>query len=127
MVDLPVTVCGEISSESVSEILLDSVAGMIDYPAHILSKSTVFAAFCAHRMLPLVAGYGQPKTADGLHSGAHYRLINAADEVDHLSAQRIANNAFDWYQTHTLGIHTHRLVAHLEKVTPEAREVIVHA
>jgi hypothetical protein len=127
VINLPVTLCGEMSSEKVSEILLDSVAGMIDYPAEMLAKSTVFAAFCAHRMLPLVAGYGRPKTADGLHAGAHYHLIDAAGEVDHLSAQRIANTALDWYQTHNLAIQTQRLAAHLERVTPEARELFVHA
>lgn len=126
-IGVPVITCGEMSGPEVSEILLDSIAGVIDYPADMLAKSTIFAAYCAHRMMPLVAGYGGAETSDGLTLGAQYQLVNDLRKLDLSSAQRIADNAYDWYQTHRLAIHTHRLAAQLERVTPEAREVFVHA
>jgi hypothetical protein len=124
---VPVITCGQMSGPAVREILLDSIAGVIDYPADMLAKSTIFAAYCAHRMMPLVAGYGSADDSDGLVLGAQYQLVDDLRELDLSSAQRIADNAFDWYQTHRLAVHTQRLAAHLETVTPEAREVLVHA
>lgn len=127
VIDLPVIFCGDTPASEVSEILLNSIAGVIDYPADMLAKSTIFAAYSAHRVLPLVAGYGSTGAADGLLAGTHYQLVNDLDELNSSSAQRIADAAFDWYQTHTLAVHAERLVSLLERAGFATRENLVHA
>jgi hypothetical protein len=124
--DLPVTFHGELDGKRVSEILLDSVAGVIDYPENMLSKSTVFAAFCAHRMLPFVAGYRQPESSDGLKAGVDYQIIGGAGSLNPTHQQKTADSAFGWYQKHTLLIHAQRLVARLANLPAISQPISVH-
>jgi hypothetical protein len=108
----PVVTCGELPGSEVSEICLDSVAGVIDYPASMLGKSTIFAAYCSHRMIPIVAGHGDGRFADGLEAGVHYWLTSdASEQVNMASGQLMADRAFEWYQSHNLSAHARRLAA----------------
>jgi len=104
------SVFGLLSAADVSELLLDSVAGVIDYPASLLCKSTIFAAYCSHRMIPIVANYGDGQSLDVLAAGAHYWLTSIESEQMSLeTGQSIADRAFDWYQTHNLSVHARTL------------------
>jgi hypothetical protein len=112
---VPVTVCGELSRKEVSSIFSDAIAGVIDYPAEVLGKSTIFAAYCAHRMIPIVATYGKASRADGLEADTHYWLSDAQPKALSLDAgQVIADNAYTWYQTHNLSIHAKTLATCLQ-------------
>jgi hypothetical protein len=110
-VGAPVVVCGELSGARVSEVLADSVAGVIDYPARMLGKSTIFAAYCAHRLIPIVAAYGDELRADGLEPGKHYHLIEDAEELSLSKGQEVADNAYHWYQEHNLSVHANAVAA----------------
>lgn len=114
VLDVPVVTCGELPGSEVSDVLLDSVAGVIDYPASMLGKSTIFAAYCSHRMIPIVANYGDGRPADALEAGNHYWLSRVASEqVSMASGQLMADRAFEWYQAHSLSAHARRLAASL--------------
>jgi hypothetical protein len=52
---LPVRALGVLPEEEVSGVLLRSYAGFLGYPAPMLAKSTVFAAYCAHGLVPVCA------------------------------------------------------------------------
>lgn len=127
LMDVPVIYCGETTAREVSEILLDSIAGVIDYPADMLGKSTIFAAYCAHRMLPLVAGYGSNREADHLRAGTHYRLVDDSDRLSPDASQQLADAAFDWYQTHTLSVHVEQLANRLRHAGLSASESLAYA
>jgi len=106
LLDHPVVICGELSGSEVSRLLLDAVAGVIDYPAAALGKSGIFAAYCAHRVIPFLANHGDSAPADGLEQNRHYWPTDIADDRLNLDAgQTIADNAFAWYQTHNLSVH----------------------
>jgi hypothetical protein len=106
LIELPVAAFGELPGPDVSKLLLDSVAGVIDYPARMLGKSTIFAAYCSHRVVPIVASHNQARAADGLQSGAEYWLTTERKEKLSLqSAQAVADNAHLWYQSHKLSVH----------------------
>lgn len=110
----PVTVCGELSGDDVSRFLSDAIAGVLDYPEGVLGKSTIFAAYCAHRLIPIIATYGKEAGADGLVAGRHYWLSDARPEdLTLASGQVIADNACAWYETHSLSIHAKALAASL--------------
>ena len=106
MIDVPVKVCGELAGNEVSELLSDSIAGVIDYPAGMLGKSTIFAAYAAHRVIPIVADCGSMKPDDGLEPSVHYSLLNnGSQSLSIESGQQIADNAYAWYQTHSLAVY----------------------
>jgi hypothetical protein len=111
-VNVPVVVCGEVSGDEVSKLLLTSVAGVLDYPATLLAKSGIFAAYCSHRVIPVVATYGDASPADGLEANLHYWLSDVRSEQLSLAqGQAVADRALDWYQRHNLSTHAKLLAA----------------
>ena len=98
---------GELPATEVSEILSTSLAGFINYNPDYLAKSTIFAAYCSHGMLSISAQFSH-FSIDGLDAGKHYLWTGElTDEIMQLSRlQVIANNAFAWYQSHNISVHT---------------------
>jgi hypothetical protein len=98
--DLPVPVrrLGPLLNSEVSELLAGSLAGFIGYPASFLAKSTIFAAYCAHRMLPICAW---PRR------DAHPAELPPfwTPRPDEDSLQEIADRAHAWYGGHDVGRH----------------------
>ena len=109
---VPVRALGEVSGEQVSRLLLGAVAGVLDYSAAFLGKSTIFAAYCAHRVIPIVANFDGSPPADGLQERRHYWPLEVEFERLNLRAgQDIADNAFEWYRTHNLTAHARTFAA----------------
>jgi hypothetical protein len=52
---VPIRPLGVLPAGEVSALLLGSAAGFLAYPPDFLPKSTIFAAYCAHGVLPLCA------------------------------------------------------------------------
>jgi hypothetical protein len=99
----PVIQLGEISSSRVSEILLESVVGFINYSNDPLLKSGVFAAYCAHGVLP-ITHMAKVSQVDGLKHMFNYLSFDEENIEIHDSTdcyQGISNNAYKWYQRHT--------------------------
>jgi hypothetical protein len=106
VIGLPVLECGELPASEVSEALLDSVAGVIDYPAVILGKSTIFAAYCSHRIIPIVATSDGRLAGDGLEANTHYwRTETPTERLSIRNGQPVADAALAWYQGHNLANH----------------------
>ena len=55
---VPVRSLGVLPPAEVSGLLLESAAGFLAYPPGFLPKSTIFAAYCAHGVLPVCAWHG---------------------------------------------------------------------
>ncbi|MEL6353416.1 MAG: alpha/beta fold hydrolase [Cyanobacteria bacterium J06627_28] len=94
-------------AETVQSLLLDSMAGLIDYSRFPgdLGKSSVFAAFCAHGVMPICTTYN-PSEPDGIFVDQHYVL--AGMHLSDWSAQQyqsIATQARSWYCQHSLEIN----------------------
>jgi hypothetical protein len=106
---IPVTELGEISASEISHCLLNSLVGFFDYNPDYLAKSTIFAAYCAHGMLPVSDREGSRRSTvsvDGIAVGKHYWVPDAQTKnLPELSQlQAIADYAYAWYQTHNLNI-----------------------
>ncbi len=95
---LPVRGLGELPAAEVSRQLLAARAGFLAYPRAFLGKSTIYAAYAAHGLLPLVAGEAgvASRSAPALPSAE----AGAAAGVD---AAGIAAAAHAWYAEHALG------------------------
>lgn len=104
---IPIVEKGVVEAAEVSKILLDSVAGFLNVPPPThLAKSTIFAAYCAHKLIPCMVSSSKAPI-DGLQSGKHY--WSTSDQSGHLCldiGQEIADNAYTWYQTHNLSAQT---------------------
>ncbi len=100
----PVVTLGVRSVEEISSLLSGSVVGFFDYSIEFLAKSTIFAAYCAHQLLPVGVFY-EGQNVDGLEAGKHYWFGDGHYNTMSLSAaQAIADNAYAWYRTHRLSV-----------------------
>ncbi|MGK7924877.1 MAG: glycosyltransferase [Spirulina sp.] len=94
---------GVAPAEKIGELMLDAIAGFISFISpDYLAKSTVFASYCAHGLIPIVTGQSTTST-DGLERDRHYYL--AGDNPPSLTldrGQNIANCAREWYFHHDL-------------------------
>lgn len=113
---VPIRVLGPQSAELVSDLLANSLAGFLRYEPHRLAKSGIFAAYCAHGLLPITVQPNSPIPVDGLVSGTHYCNPHSPPPNSLLEQQIIADNAFGWYQKHTLAKHTNQLIHYLTEV-----------
>jgi len=92
------------TTQEISDLLSDSIVGFFDYSLEFLAKSTIFAAYCAHRLLPVGAVY-PGKDVDGLGAGKHYWIADThPDPMSLLLGQLVADNAYTWYQQHRLSV-----------------------
>jgi hypothetical protein len=102
--NLKVKQLGIQSSEVITEILSNSRIGATYYPNAYLCKSGIYAAYCAHNVLPLVGWYEEQK-ADGVEKNQEYWSLGNAEVLTWERAQIIADNAYHWYLTHNLSVH----------------------
>ncbi len=92
---------GRRPAEEVARILLDAVAGFLAYPPDLVGKSTVFAAFSAHGVVPVCSWRrtGRPLPAELEGLGWDPGSGDAGD------LQALANRARAWYLEHRLAVH----------------------
>ena len=101
--DVPIVEKGIIEASQISQILNDSIIGFLIFPPPVqLAKSGIFAAYCAHGLIPYMVS-GSAITINNLEMGKHYlSTSNSGYELSLNIGQEIADNAHDWYQTHSL-------------------------
>jgi hypothetical protein len=107
LIEVPIEVLGECSSEVISDILLNSWVGFLNYSTDPITKSGVFATYCAHGLVPIVHD-AEIASTDKLISGNTYWNIDL-QPVDSFSLHEcpdIAENAHQWYQQHNLKRHS---------------------
>lgn len=112
--NVPLVEMGERSATEISYILLNSLAGFFEYNPEYLAKSGIFAAYCAHGMLP-ISHQCNTSLADGIEPGKHYWLLNdrTTGWKDLVEMQAMADNAYAWYQTHRLSVQTKTFASYL--------------
>ncbi|MFA5008217.1 MAG: glycosyltransferase family 1 protein [Candidatus Omnitrophota bacterium] len=95
---------GMLTADKASAIMSESLAGFLSYHPYFLGKSGIFAAYCAHGLLPINAGSSKEEV-DGLKAGENYWHIDSRETLDLINAQAIADNAYKWYKQHKLSVH----------------------
>lgn len=110
--NVPIVELGKRSASEISQFLLNSWVGFFDYNPEYLAKSTIFAAYCAHGLLP-VSDRSSPLPIDGIESGKHYWVpdeqTSGFQKLENLQA--IANNAYTWYHNHNLNAQSKTFAA----------------
>lgn len=98
----PVRQLGVVPAPELSGLLLGSMAGFLAYPPGFLAKSTIFAAYCSHGVLP-VCSWHRAAPREEPEEGRHYwRPEGARAPRD---PQKIAAQARSWYAGHSLAYH----------------------
>jgi hypothetical protein len=92
---------GRLPATELAEVFAQTTYGVLAYPAEYLAKSSVFAAYAANGLCPVVLS-ARPAPADGLVPGEHYANGLTAGTPQ---ARRTARAAHGWYQGHTLARH----------------------
>lgn len=99
---------GRLEADKISDLLRDALFGIIAYPVGYIAKSSVFAAYCAHGLCPVLLSKGRAPS-DGLLAGQHYLLGVPTGIVDADKAQQTGEGAWGWYQSHTIACHGNAL------------------
>jgi hypothetical protein len=89
-------------ADAVSEALLSCRVGACFHPPALLGKSTVYAAYCAHGVAPLVLS-PVPEAPD-LAGGVHYWRPGLPFD----GLPDVAAAASEWYRGHALAIQAAR-------------------
>ncbi|HEY9651052.1 MAG TPA: glycosyltransferase family 1 protein [Coleofasciculaceae cyanobacterium] len=115
---VPVVKMGKLAADEISALLLDSCAGFFNYNPDCLAKSTIFAAYCAHGILP-VSPRSSIFSVDGVIAGTHYWIPDSQQKRLNLlkKLQVIADSAYAWYHTHNLSVQTRILFTHLNSLS----------
>jgi hypothetical protein len=113
----PVISKGVLPQGAVSELLQRARFGFVAYPVDFIGKSTVFAAYAAHGVVPIVISEKQG-AADGLQPARHFldglRLETGAGAQDLASIQR---ELFSWYTSHSLKVQADFLMNSISRVS----------
>ena len=102
---------GRLDAQALSQVLLDARFGLLAYPAAFLAKSSVFAAYAAHGMVPVVLDDSGTPDMDGLAAGESYvRLGQPAPRA----TDDVARRARDWYARHDTVAHADAVLRLIE-------------
>lgn len=98
----PVTSLGHLAPSDACAVLAGARAGFIDYPSDFLAKSTVFAAYAAYGLVPVVS-WRRGREEAGLGEGVNYWVPRRAPGMAP-DFERIAIRACEWYSDHALAV-----------------------
>lgn len=105
---------GALAPNEVSNLLVNSRIGLIDYPGQLLAKSSVFAAYAAHGCAVINLRRETAKTsqrsADGLSAGTHFLVGGTNGSWTGAGPQDAVNNAAAWYRQHALTLQAEELL-----------------
>jgi len=111
---VPIQELGKLPMAEISHILSQSLAGFSTYDPQRLSKSGIFAAYCAHGLLPINhQGFSQPM--DQLTADVHYWVPQLSQPLECHRAQEIATSAHAWYQAHSLSTQANIFMDYLSQ------------
>jgi hypothetical protein len=102
---LPYIEHGQVPAPVLSAMLGNARWGMIDYYQSTLEKSGVFAAYCAHGVVPIVLRHSTPPNST-LKEGRHF-LTPFRCELIHERTSELSRTSHQWYIGHALAQHAH--------------------
>lgn len=108
---------GRLPPEEVSIALSNASYGAVVYESEMVSKSSVFAAYCAHALCPVLI-WKEYSVHAGLRPNVHYAGGFDAIGSSFIDARTVGNAARKWYEPHSIDAH----VAALRALSTETRK-----
>lgn len=99
---------GRLPVEAVAKYMSDAAMGLVAYPLSFIAKSSVFAAYAAHGVAPIVCS-DSGECREGLRENEQYLRwsIEYPPRVDTSYAAGLA--VFEWYKAHNVDAHRRAL------------------
>lgn len=95
---------GELPISEVHRLLSSSMFGFVVHPPYCLAKSSIFAGYCAHGVIPVVAdSFGGE--VDGLSDGIHVVSPATVGTAKTSGWESCSAAAWNWYMAHCLRAH----------------------
>lgn len=98
---------GRLDDEAVRHLMENALFGLLAYPVGYVAKSSVFAAYCAHGVCPILLS-AEHRDADGLKAAIHY-LPHLPDPSTAADFDSTRQAAWEWYQPHSTTRHAETL------------------
>jgi len=100
---------GLLDENEVGNLMDKAKFGLLAYPVHVIAKSGVFAAYCAHGICPILLSDSYEAT-DGVVAARHYLTGIPSNSVSVLEANQIGDGAWSWYQGHRVAVHAKKIL-----------------
>jgi len=101
---IPVKRMGVLAATEIARQFSRSTFGFLSYPHMPLAKSGVFAGYCAHGVIPVIARHF-PGQVDGLEDGVHVLSPRTATAAQASGLDPCSIAAWRWYSGHRLHDH----------------------
>jgi len=111
---------GALAPAEVSAILRESLFGFIALDAGILAKSSVFAAYCAHGIVPVVAGRDGGE-ADGLYANQQYLSTPLEAGIAAEQLEAVSQSAHTWYRGHAVAAQAAQYAGIVDQISESRR------
>jgi hypothetical protein len=98
---IPVRRMGVLAATEIAGQFSRSTFGFLSYPRMPLAKSGVFAGYCAHGVVPMIARHF-PGQVDGLEHGVHVLSPRIATATQPSVWEACSIAAWQWYSGHRL-------------------------
>ena len=95
---------GRLPTTELQGLLRRASFGLTRYPPRFVAKSSVFGAYCAFGLAPILFSDTHGEW-DGLRAGVHYLHGLPTQALDAGAIARIGRSAWDWYQDHCVDAH----------------------
>jgi hypothetical protein len=104
---VPINCLGQLKADCVSQHLMSCRFGLLNYDIKRLEKSTVFAAYAAHGVIPVCIG-SEANPPQGLEEGRHFIRWPSKTLPDFRAMQR---HLGQWYDGHSITKHADLLTS----------------
>jgi hypothetical protein len=101
---IPVRRMGVLAATEIARQFSRSTFGFLSYPRMPLAKSGVFAGYCAHGVVPVIARHF-PGQVDGLEDGVHVLSPRTATAAQASGLEACSIASWRWYSGHRLHDH----------------------
>lgn len=98
---------GRLGDSEISQLMAQASFGLLAYPVEYVAKSSVFAAYCAHGLCPVLISEKYVQ-ADGLIARMQY-LPGVPDASTLFERASIGQAAREWYRPHSVKGHVDAL------------------
>jgi hypothetical protein len=93
---------GILSAQEISREMLAARAGFFAYPTRCLGKSTIFAAYAAHGLVPITFHGNGVGNEDGLKCSEQFLAASMLSDCKAGQLERAAEKVREWYAGHRL-------------------------
>jgi hypothetical protein len=112
--ELPINIerHGILSPPAVKEIMQNALVGFFTYPTPFLAKSTIFAAYASHGLVPITGGENIETNEDHLQLNNHF-LTSGALDGNTTAMSMVGEQVHTWYAKHRLAVQARKYAAML--------------